>query len=116
MAAIQETHYRSVRVRRMEEDGTSAMVYPNTVAVSTVYDPKVNNKEALLVSVKNDYLCQGMMVTIREESELKEFVVTTNSEFARVGRKGTVFKLSTETLLLTFASDEVGFRKILILL
>ena len=48
-----------------------------------------------------------MMVTIREESELKEFVVTTSSEFARVGRKGTVFKLSTETLLLTFASDEV---------
>ena len=47
------------------------------------------------------------MVTIREESELKEFVVTTSSEFARVGRKGTVFKLSTETLLLTFASDEV---------
>ena len=42
MAAIQETHYRNVRVRRMEEDGSSAMVYPNTVAVSTVYDPKVN--------------------------------------------------------------------------
>ena len=47
------------------------------------------------------------MITIREESELKEFVVTTNSEFARVGRKGIIFKLSTETLLLTFSSDQV---------
>ena len=52
------------------------------------------------------------MITIREESELKEFVVTTNSEFARVGRKGIIFKLSTETLLLTFSSDQVlyGFQ------
>ena len=48
-----------------------------------------------------------MRITIREESELKEFVVTTNSEFARVGRKGIIFKLSTETLLLTFSSDQV---------
>ena len=48
-----------------------------------------------------------MMVVIREESEMKEWVVSTNSEFARVGRKGVIFKLSTETLLLTFASDEV---------
>ena len=89
MAAIQETQYRNVRVRRMEEDGGSSLVYPNNVLVSTVYDPK------------------GMMVVIREESEMKEWVVSTNSEFARVGRKGIIFKLSTETLLLTFASDEV---------
>ena len=41
MAAIHETHYSHVWVRRMEDDGSSAMVYPNTVAVSTVYDPKV---------------------------------------------------------------------------
>ena len=57
MAAIQETHYRNVRVRRMEEDGTSAMVYPNTVAVSTVYDPKVNSPKinwiAIMASIKN---------------------------------------------------------------
>jgi len=88
MAAIHETHYSHVWVRRMEDDGSSAMVYPNTVAVSTVYDPK------------------GMMVAIREESEMKEFIVAPGSEFARVGRKGIIFKLSTETLLLTFASDE----------
>ena len=50
---------------------------------------------------------QGMMVVIREESEMKEWVVSSNSEFARVGRKGIIFKLSTETLLLTFPSDEV---------
>ena len=48
-----------------------------------------------------------MMIAITEESELKEFVVNTSSETARVGRKGIIFKLSTETLLLTLASDEV---------
>lgn len=50
------------------------------------------------------------MVVIKEESELKEFVVTTSSEFARVGRKGVIFKLSTETLLLTFSSDDVSIN------
>ena len=58
-----------------------------------------------------------MLVKICEESEQKEFIVSKGSEFARVGRKGIIFKLSTETLLLTFASDEVvfflsNFRKI----
>merc|ERR1719449_399953 len=47
-----------------------------------------------------------MLVKICEESEQKEFIVSKGSEFARVGRKGIIFKLSTETLLLTFASDE----------
>ena len=41
MAAIQETRYTGVWVRRLEEDGASSLVYPNTVSVSTVYDPKV---------------------------------------------------------------------------
>ena len=50
-----------------------------------------------------------MMIAIEEESELKEFVINTTSETARVGRKGIIFKLSTETLLLTLASDEVQF-------
>ena len=45
---------------------------------------------------------------ISEESEQKEFIVCKASEFARVGRKGIIFKLSTETLLLTFVSDEVS--------
>ena len=51
------------------------------------------------------------MVVIREESEMKEWVVSSNSEFARVGRKGIIFKLSTETLLLTFPSDEVTIHQ-----
>jgi len=72
----------------MDDEGNSSLVYPHNVQVSTVYDPK------------------GMLVTIKESSELKEFVITSGSEFARVGRKGMVIKLSTETLLLTFASDE----------
>lgn len=50
-----------------------------------------------------------MMIAITEESELKEFVINRSSETARVGRKGIIFKLSTETLLLTLASDEVNF-------
>lgn len=49
------------------------------------------------------------MIAITEESELKEFVINRSSETARVGRKGIIFKLSTETLLLTLASDEVNF-------
>jgi len=88
MAGISETQYRNVRVRRMDDEGNSSLVYPHNVQVSTVYDPK------------------GMLVTIHESSELKEFVINSSSEFARVGRKGMVVKLSTETLLLTFASDE----------
>ena len=43
MAAIQETRYTGVWVRRLEEDGSSSLVYPNTVLVSTVYDPKVRS-------------------------------------------------------------------------
>ena len=88
MAATEECAYSHVKVRRMTDDGGSSLVYPNTVTVTTVYDPK------------------GLMVAIKEASELKEFVVTTGSEFARVGTRGIVFKLSTETLLLTFSSDE----------
>ena len=41
MAATEETVYRHVRVRRMNDDGGSSLVYPNTVTVATVYDPKV---------------------------------------------------------------------------
>ena len=74
----------------MDDEGNSSLVYPHNVQVTTVYDPK------------------GMLVTIKESSELKEFVITSGSEFARVGRKGMIIKLSTETLLLTFASDEVS--------
>ena len=82
----------------MDDEGNSSLVYPHNVQVSTVYDPK------------------GMLVTIHESSELKEFVINSSSEFARVGRKGMVVKLSTETLLLTFASDEVSPSQFVFLL
>ena len=36
---------------------------------------------------------QGMLVKILEDSEQKEFVVCQGSEFARVGRKGIIFKV-----------------------
>lgn len=47
MAAIQETRYTGVWVRRLEEDGASSLVYPNTVSVSTVYDPRVRFEKQL---------------------------------------------------------------------
>ena len=68
------------------------------------------SKKYPLKALINFVTIQGMMVVIREESEMKEWVVSSNSEFARVGRKGIIFKLSTETLLLTFPSDEVTLR------
>jgi len=88
MAAISETLFKGVRVKRLDDEGNSIMVYTSPVVVQLEYDPK------------------GMLVKICEESEQKEFIVSKGSEFARVGRKGIIFKLSTETLLLTFASDD----------
>ena len=85
-----DNSFHKSNISRMDDEGNSSLVYPHNVQVSTVYDPK------------------GMLVTIKESSELKEFVITSGSEFARVGRKGMIIKLSTETLLLTFASDEVS--------
>ena len=93
MAAIRETLFNGVRVKRLDDEGNSVMVYNVPVEVQLEYDPK------------------GMLVKISEESEQKEFIVSKGSEFARVGRKGIIFKLSTETLLLTFASDEVNHFK-----
>ena len=37
---------------------------------------------------------QGMLVKVLEDSEQKEFVVSQGSEFARVGRKGIIFKVT----------------------
>jgi len=88
MAAICETLFKNVRVKRLDDEGNSVLVYNKPVDVQLEYDPK------------------GIMVKINEDSELKEFTVSKSSEFARVGRKGIIFKLSTETLLLTFGGDE----------
>ena len=35
-----------------------------------------------------------MLVKVLEDSEQKEFVVSQGSEFARVGRKGIIFKVT----------------------
>eukprot|EP00092_Neocalanus_flemingeri_P087828 GFUD01110898.1.p1 GENE.GFUD01110898.1~~GFUD01110898.1.p1 ORF type:complete len:515 (-),score=147.44 GFUD01110898.1:178-1722(-) len=88
MSTICETFFKGVKVKRLDDEGNSVNVYNKPVVVQLEYDPK------------------GMLVKITEESEQKEFIVCKGSEFARVGRKGIIFKLSTETLLLTFASDE----------
>lgn len=82
-----DASFSGVRVKRLDDEGSSQDVYKTTVTIKAEYDPK------------------GMMVRIQEESEQKEFVVSQESEFARVGRKGIIFKLSTETLLLTFSDD-----------
>jgi len=88
MAAISEIVFKGVRVKRLDDEGNSVQVYSVPVTLQLEYDPK------------------GMLARIAEESEQKEFIISKSSEFARVGRKGIIFKLSTETLLLTFASDE----------
>lgn len=85
-----EATFNGVRVRRLDDEGGSKDVYSNPVIVTVEYDPK------------------GMMVKIPEESEQKEFVVSQMSETARVGRKGIICKLSTETLLLTFPDDTLA--------
>jgi len=82
-----EASFNGVRVKRLDDEGSSEDVYKHPVTVKAEYDPK------------------GMLVKILEDSEQKEFVVSQGSEFARVGRKGIIFKLSTETLLLTFPDD-----------
>jgi len=83
-----EASFENVRVRRLDDSGGSQDVYASTVPVIAQYAP------------------QGMTVQIPVETEFKEFLVSNSSEFARVGRKGVIFRLSVETLLLTFASDE----------
>ena len=56
-----------------------------------------------------------MLVKILEDSEQKEFVVCQGSEFARVGRKGIIFKvrvwsfLETATLIITFWFTQFSF-------
>jgi len=82
-----EASFNGVRVKRLDDEGGSEDVYKHPVTVKAEYDPK------------------GMLVKVLEDSEQKEFVVSQGSEFARVGRKGIIFKLSTETLLLTFPDD-----------
>ena len=42
---------------------------------------------------------QGMLVKVLEDSEQKEFVVSQGSEFARVGRKGIIFKVTFMRIL-----------------
>jgi len=88
MTTVTEVNFRGVRVRRLDDEGGSVDVYDNPVAITAQYAPA------------------GMTVKVPEEKEAKEFVVSNTSEFARVGRRGIIFKLSTETLLFTFASDE----------
>ena len=41
MAAISETLFRGVRVRRLDDEGNSVMVYKVPVEVQLEYDPKV---------------------------------------------------------------------------
>eukprot|EP00092_Neocalanus_flemingeri_P036623 GFUD01039876.1.p1 GENE.GFUD01039876.1~~GFUD01039876.1.p1 ORF type:complete len:122 (+),score=13.18 GFUD01039876.1:57-422(+) len=84
MSIICETFFKGVKVKRLDDEANSVNVYNKPVVVQLEYDPK------------------GMLVKITEESEQKEFIVSKGSEFARVG-------LPTESLLLTFASDQLSW-------
>ena len=71
-------------------------MYKHPVTVKAEYDPKVKIKLKSFPSsqlMKCTSSPQGMLVKILEDSEQKEFVVCQGSEFARVGRKGIIFKV-----------------------
>jgi len=88
MSGSDECYFHGVKVRRMNDDGQSVPVYATKVTLKAEYDPK------------------GMTVKLEDSSEPKEFVVSKNSEFARIGSKGLLFKLSTEALLVQFPNEE----------
>ena len=78
-------------------------MYKHPVTVKAEYDPKVKIKLKSFPSsqlIKCTSSPQGMLVKILEDSEQKEFVVCQGSEFARVGRKGIIFKV--KNLILVF--------------
>ena len=45
MAAISETLFKGVRVKRLDDEGNSIMVYTIPVVVQLEYDPKVSSLE-----------------------------------------------------------------------
>jgi len=87
-SSVDECTFPGVKVRRLNDEGASIPVYGTKVSLRAEYDPK------------------GMTIKIEDPSEPKEFVITKHSEFARVGQKGLIFKLSTETLLVQFPTEE----------
>ena len=94
---------------RLDDEGGSDDVYKHPVTVKAEYDPKVrfvklkSYSSFFLVQKHSIFMLksffssqlnkQGMLVKILEDSEQKEFVVSQGSEFARVGRKGIIFKV-----------------------
>jgi len=88
MSGSDECYFHGVKVRRLDDDGQSVPVYATKVTLKAEYDPK------------------GMVVKLEDSSEPKEFIVSKNSEFAKIGSKGLLFKLSTEALLIQFPNEE----------
>jgi len=80
--------FNGVKVRRMNEEGSSVPVYPTAVTLRVEYDPK------------------GLNLKIDNELEPKEFIICRLSEYARIGPKAILFKLSTESLLCQFPGEE----------
>ena len=97
-------------------------MYKHPVTVKAEYDPKVSPyfeiskakaRPALALwpcrdlyepppqakDVAHNLSPQGMLVKVLEDSEQKEFVVSQGSEFARVGRKGIIFKVTFMRIL-----------------
>jgi len=79
-----------VNIRRLNDEGQSEAVYPSPVRISADYDPL------------------GMEVSIEAigGTEAKSFLVSKNCESARVGRKGIIFRLETETLIFRMHTEE----------
>jgi len=90
MATDTCVNFEKVNVRRLNDEGQSEAVYPSPVSIQAEYDPL------------------GMVINIQASgaTEAKGFLVSDKSESARVGRKGIIFKLETETLIFRFHSEE----------
>ena len=111
--------WNTIILLRLDDEGGSEDVYKHPVTVKAEYDPKVSHYLRWVLSkaiarptllglhepppqakdVAHNLSPQGMLVKVLEDSEQKEFVVSQGSEFARVGRKGIIFKVTFMRIL-----------------
>jgi len=83
-----ECSFHGVKVRRMTEEGTSTPAYTTPITIIAEYNPK------------------GLNLRFDNEAEPKDFIISKESEFARIGAKTLLFRLSTESLLCQFPGEE----------
>lgn len=90
---VSRVEFEGVTVSNLSDDGTSAPKYPSACRLAAEYDP------------------EGMLCKVTEgggsgQKLLQEFLVKKLTESAKCGRRGVIFHLDVETILLTFADEE----------